>query len=352
MEEITSTKRYISEQTTRSIIDELLRGAGQVMFQNSVWTGLIFLFAIFWGALRENELMVAWGALLGLTTSTVTGHILRLPQSDGKQGLWGFNGILVGCAFPTFLDENTAMWIALVICAAMTTWVRAGLNNVMAPWKVNSFTFPFVLCSWIFLLAARAMQGLPIEDMTAPSLPSDFTSLGTIPPLHLLEYWLKGVAQVFLLNSWEAGILVLVGLYVSDRWASLWAAIGSIIALLCAIAFKAAGSDISEGMYSFSPVLTAIALATIFYKPNWSSALWATMGIIVTVFVQAAMNIVLQPLGIPTLTGPFCVATWLFLLPMIRLDYQNAPDHSSWDDERKPHLAKRNKRIQKTDSQR
>ena len=91
----------------------------------------------------------------------------------------------------------------------------------------------------------------------------------------------------------------------------------------------------------------AIALATIFYKPNWNSALWAAMGVVVTVFVQAAMNIVLQPLGIPTLTAPFCIATWPFLLPMIRLDYQTEPDHSSWDESRKPHLAKRNKKRSK-----
>ena len=343
MDNITSMEQKISEQTTRSIIDELLRGAGQVMFQNNAWTGLLFICAIFWGSLREADAMVAWGALLGLITSTVTGHILRLPTKDGQQGLWGFNGILVGCAFPTFLSETAGMWIALIICAAMTTWVRSGLNNVMAPWKVNSFTFPFVLCTWIFLLAARAMQGLPIEDMTTPSLPTSFKSLETIPPPQLLEYWLKGIAQVFLLNSWGAGLLILVGLLISDRWAALWAAIGSAVALLCAVALKASGSDISGGLYSFSPVLTAIALATVFYKPNWATALWALMGIIVTVFVQAAMNIVLQPLGIPTLTGPFCVATWLFLLPMIRLDYQDTPDHSTWDTERKPHLARKNK---------
>ncbi len=350
MEEIISTEQKISEQTTRSIIDELLRGAGQVMFQNNVWTGLLFLCAIFWGSLREADAMVAWGALLGLITSTVTGHILRLPVKDGQQGLWGFNGILVGCAFPTFLGETTGMWLALIICAAMTTWVRSGLNNVMAPWKVNSFTFPFVLCSWIFLLAARATQGLPIDDMTTPSLPTSVTSLASIKPLQLLEYWLKGIGEVFLLNSWGAGLLILIGLFISDKWAALWAAIGSAVALLCAVALKTAGSDISGGMYSFSPVLTAIALATVFYKPNWRTALWALMGIIATVFVQAAMNIVLQPLGIPTLTAPFCFATWLFLLPMIRLDYQSEPDHSSWDDERKPHLTKRNKKVWSTGS--
>ncbi len=340
MEDIKTLEAESAEQTTRNVIDELLRGAGQVMFQNNVWTGLLFLIAIFWGSLREGEMMVAWGALLGLATSSVTGHILRLPAADGRQGLWGFNGILVGCAFPTFLGETTGMWIALIICAAMTTWVRSGLNNVMAPWKVNSFTFPFVLCTWIFLLAARAMQGIPIYDMSTPSLPSHFTSLSTIPPLHLLEYWLKGVAQVFLINSWEAGLLMLIAIAVNDRWAALWAAIGSAVALLCAVAFRAAGSDVAGGLYGFSPVLTAIALATVFYKPNWRSALWSLTGIIVTVFVQAAMNIVMQPLGIPTLTGPFCVATWLFLLPMIRLDYQTEIDHSNWSVENKPHLAR------------
>ena len=155
---------------------------------------------------------MAWGALLGLIASTVTGYILRLPREDGQQGLWGFNGILVGCAFPTFLGTTTGMWIALIICAAMTTWVRSGMNNVMAPWKVNSFTFPFVFCTWIFLLAARAMQGIPVEHLTEPTLPTHITSLDTIPPLHLIEYWLKGIAQVFLINSWEAGILMLIGL--------------------------------------------------------------------------------------------------------------------------------------------
>lgn len=346
MESIDTLEKEISSQTTRSIIDEILRGAGQVMFQNNVWTGLLFMCAIFWGSLREGSSMVAWGALLGLTASTVTGHILRLTKSDGEQGLWGFNGILVGCAFTTFLGTTTGMWIALIICAAMTTWVRSAMNNVMAPWKVNSFTFPFVFCTWIFLLAARAMQGIPVEHLTEPMLPADITALDTITPLRLLEYWLKGVAQVFLINSWEAGVLILAGLAISNRWAALWAAIGSIVALLIAVAFRAAGSDISAGMYSFSPVLSAIALATVFYQTNWRSALWALMGIVVTVFVQAAMNIVVEPLGIPTLTAPFCIATWLFLLPRVKLDYQTNIDHSTWDVEHKPHLAPKRKRNQ------
>ena len=141
-----------------------LRGAGQVMFQPSAWTGLLFIIGIFWGAYTSHTPEVAWGALLGLFVSTLTGYLIDMPSDDGKQGLWGFNGVLVGCAFPTFLGNTVWVWIALVLCSAMTVWVRTGMNNVMAPWRVNSFTFPFVFCTWIFILAARAMNSMPPDS--------------------------------------------------------------------------------------------------------------------------------------------------------------------------------------------
>ena len=84
----------------------LLRGTGQVMFQNSAWTGLLFMIGIFWGAYAEGQGLVGWGALLGVTVSTVTGYLLGFPAKDGEQGLWGFNGVLVGCAFPTFMGNK------------------------------------------------------------------------------------------------------------------------------------------------------------------------------------------------------------------------------------------------------
>lgn len=308
----------------------LLRGAGQVMFQNNSWTGLFFLIGIFWGSYQEGLGLVAWGALLGLVVSTVTGRLLGLPDDEGRNGLWGFNGILVGCAFPTFLGNTVWMWLALVLCAALTTWVRAGFNRVMAPWKVNSFTFPFVFSTWIFLLAARAMHGLPPVRLSDPTLPAAFTAAEHFGFIDWIVWWLKGIAQVFLIDSWITGIFFLVGLAVSNLRAALWAAVGSAAALCIALALGASGADVSSGLYGFSAVLTAIALATVFYKPNLRSAVWALLGICVTVFIQAGMNMLLAPVGIATLTAPFCIATWLFLLPLIRFDETEQVDHTDW----------------------
>lgn len=317
----------------------LLRGSGQVMFQNNAWTGLLFLCGIFWGAYEEGQPLVAWGAVVGLIVSTITGYLLALPREDGREGLWGFNGILVGCGFMTFLGSTFFTWLALIICAALTTFVRTGFNNVMAPWKVNSLTFPFVFTTWLFLLAARVMKGLPPAFMSSPHLPGDFSEAINMGFGDLVVYWLKGISQVFLINSWVTGIFFLVALFVSNKWAAIWAAIASALSLFLILIFKGPGADIENGLYGFSAVLTGIALGTVFYKASHKPAfIWCLAGIVITVFVQAAMNVFLTPLGLPTLTGPFCVATWLFLLPLFKFygTPEQQPDHSKWHKDNNP----------------
>ena len=320
-------------QTKKAGLDSdvrmMLKGVGQVMFQGNDWTGLLFLCGIFWGAMESGTEAVAWGAVVGLVVSTLTGRLLRQPRDEGDAGLWGFNGILVGCAMPTFLGNTWLMWIALIVCSAATTWVRTGFNNVMAPWKVNSLTFPFVFLTWLFLLAARMLQGLPPEYMSSPALTmhlSTHVDLGFLP---LLTYWLKGISQVFLINSWVTGLFFLAALAVSSRWAALWAAVGSALSLALALLYQAPGTDIANGLYGFSPVLTAIALGCTFYKPCLRSALWTLMGIVVTFFVQAALDTWTMPFGLPTFTAPFCLTTWLFLLPLYKFD-ERTPNHSHW----------------------
>lgn len=307
-----------------------LRGAGQVMFQCSGWTGLLFLIGIFWGSYQCHLPQVAWGAVAGLVASTLAGYAMRQKNSDGDEGLWGFNGILVGCAFPTFLPNNAAMWLALIFFAALTTWTRQGFNNVMAPWKVNSLTFPFVFLTWVFLLCSRMFDAIHPVGLSDPGVVAEQASFHLDMGFgHLVQYWLKGVAQVFLVNSWVTGIFFLVGLWMCNKWAAFYAALGSAISLALAIFFKADASDIANGLFGFSPVLTAIAIGMTFYQVNWRSFLWMVAAVVATFFLQAGMDVLMEPWGLPTLTGPFCIATWIFLLPLYRLG-GGVPDHSRW----------------------
>lgn len=318
-------------------VRSLLRGAGQVMFQDNALTGLFFLIGIFWGSYESGQILVAWGAIVGLLVSTIVGYFSGMPCDDGRQGLWGFNGILVGCAFPTFLGSTVYMWLALILCAALTTWCRQAFNNILRPLKVNSLTFPFVVMTWIFMLAARQMKGLPPDGLATPELSSGYHAIFlstdfAYQHFHLSTWvaaWLKNIAQVFLIDSWITGIFFLIGLAIANRWAALWAAVASFIALHVSLLWHAPEAAMHNGLYGFSAVLTGIALGCIFYRPGILSAIWAIIGIITTVFVQAAMDALFLPLGLPTFTAPFCLTTWLFLIPLFKLD-EKEPNHSIW----------------------
>jgi len=81
---------------------------------------------------------------------------------------------------------------------------------------------------------------------------------------------------------------------------------------------------ITAGLLGFSPVLTAIALGSVFHKPGARVLAYAALGTVFTVIAQAALNVLVAPWGIPALTAPFVLTTWLFLLP--RQHFDNAAE--------------------------
>lgn len=312
----------------------LLRGSGQVMFQQSALTGILFLVGIFWGAFASGTPQVAAGAVVGLLASTLAGWVIGEYPTDGEDGLWGFNGILVGCAFPTFMESTPLMWISLAFCAMFTTWMRRAFNNVTAKFKINSLTFPFVFLTWVFLLAGRVLSNTPIASPEAPSLIIHLGGQVEWGLISLLTYWLKGISQVFLINNTFTGVLFLIGLFVCSRWACLYAAASSAVALFTALWFGADPADVTAGLFGFSPVLTGIAVGTVFYQVTIKSMIWTFAAVIATVFIQAGMDAFMLPWGLPTLTGPFCIATWLFLLPAYKLGNPTAPDSTDWKEKK------------------
>ena len=112
--------------------------------------------------------------------------------------------------------------------------------------------------------------------------------------------------------------------------AAAFALAGAIVAVLTAHLFGAESELITGGLLGFSPVLTAIALGTVFYQPSWRVAAYTALATVFTVITQSALNVALTPFAIPALTAPFVLVTWLFLLPRQRLEEVPvvAPDES------------------------
>ncbi|MCM1111386.1 MAG: urea transporter [Clostridium sp.] len=291
--------REISDRynSAAEILRILLRGAGQVMFQRSAWSGGLFLAGVVLGAVAAGNPAVGAGALLGLASATAAGAVIY-GDGEFRDGLDGFNGVLVGCAFPLFLAPNAAMWGALAFCAVQSVFGRRVLNRLLRGTGLNSLTFPFVALTWLVLAAAPRMSALvPAPEPASVSIP-DLTAAS------VAVGWLKGLSEVFLIDSWIAGLLFLAGLAVCSWRSALWGAVGSAAGLSVALLLGASGGDIPAGLYGYSPALTAIALGAVFRR----GAALTLAAVVTTVLLQAAMT------GLPPLTAPFCVATWFFLL--------------------------------------
>ncbi len=77
------------------------RGIGQVMFQNNAFSGLLMLIGI-----ACNSWVLAILALAGNIAGLLTAILAKYPQKDIRDGLYGFNGTLVGIAVGVFLEIN------------------------------------------------------------------------------------------------------------------------------------------------------------------------------------------------------------------------------------------------------
>lgn len=294
-----------------------LRGAGQVMFQNNALTGLLFFIGIFWGAYTAGLPAVAWGSVVGTVVGTLTAYALNAPRNTITMGLHGYNGLLVGCALPTFFAATPLLWGCLVVGAVFSTVLMMAVTRIMRTWKISAMTGPFVFTTWFFMLAAYTFSGITITGLPHPAV-AVRPPVADLYSLNLPEYLracCTGISQVFLINNVITGMLFVAGLAVSSIWAAVFAVLGSALAVAIALLLGAGTSSIVAGLFQYSAVLTAVGLGTAFYRPNRRVAVYTVLAVLFTVTAQGALNVVLNTYGIPTLTFPFVIAAWIFLLP-------------------------------------
>jgi len=298
-------------------VDVNLRGVGQVMFQDNPLSGLLFLAAIAWGAVAAGAVEVLVGCVLALVSATCTAMWLRADAQSLAAGLYGYNAVLVGLALPTFLAPSPLLWCYVVLGGAVSVVCMLGTVNVTRAWSVSALTFPFVLTSWLLLLATYGFAGLPGDGLPFANQiePIDPAAANLLDPAGFVSGVLRSVSQVFLKGNGISALLFLAGLAVGSLPAAAFGLGGAFLAVITAHALGAESELISAGLMGFSPVLTAIALGAVFYAPSPRVLAYAVLGTVFTVVVQGALNVLLTPFGIPTLTAPFVLATWLFLLP-------------------------------------
>lgn len=300
-----------------NLLVQSLRGASQVFFMENAATGVLFFAAMAYASSVSGNWATTIGAAVGVGVATLTARLLECDEASVSSGLYGFNGILVGAALPTFIAASPQLWVSIVIGAAVSTVLTAAFSATLTDkWGIPGSTGPFVLTGWLMVAAAYSFGRLQVTG-DAPRLAGDLVggAAGIPAPMDLVAIFFRNIAQVYLLGSAVSGAILLAGILIASVPAGIAAVAGSLISLVVAIAMGADPSAVSQGLYGFSPVLTAMAVGVIFLTPSPRVAAYAALATVMTVFVQGALDVMVAPAGIPSFTAPYVLTMYLFIAP-------------------------------------
>lgn len=303
--------------TNNNFITLCLRGTSQVFFMENRLTGLLFFIAMAYASYVTGIWATTIGAFVGVIVATLTAKLLDCDEDSISSGLYGFNGILVGAALPTFIAASPQLWIYVIIGAAISTVITAAVSATLTKsWDIPGSTGPFVLTGWLMVAGAYAFGGLDVSSET-PKLATDYLQgVVSIPaPAELVEIFFRNIGQVYLLGSAVSGAIILAGIFLASVPAGVAAALGSLIAMIVAIGMGADPVSVSQGLYGYSSVLTAMAVGVIFLKSSWRVALYAGLATVATVFLQGALDVIMLPDGLPSFTAPYVLTLYLFIAP-------------------------------------
>lgn len=265
------------------------RGIGQVMFQNNALSGLLMLIGIF---LNSWEMGIL--ALGGNIISTLTAYFSGYGRDDIKNGLYGFNGTLVGIATGIFIELSLASLLLMAVASCISTWI---VRLFSFQRSLPGFTAPFILSVWILLEFCTWI----VPDML---LVSD-TVTDTTQGIDYFQALGFGIGQVMFQGNIWTGLLFLVGVLVNSRAAAFYTVIGVLLPIPLAILLGIDAETLNMGLMGYNGVLCAIALGDRTLK----SLVWASCSVLLSVVLQ----IIGMNLEITTLTAPFVVSVWVIM---------------------------------------
>ena len=283
----TAPQRGSYIQTFYQEIKTLLLGFSQVFLLQSPLSGVLILAGLFC-----NSWQLALLALLGCLVSRAVASLWRDTKSEIADGLYGFNGTLVGIAIGVYWEISWLSILLLVIGAALSTWLaRAFRRHAQLP----GLTAPFIIAVWVLLLVSLlAPQGVGLLDSVA--------QLEEGQPLWRTLGVALGdsVGQVMFQANVLTGLLFFLAIAWESRRKALYALLGALVPMLVIPVVPEAVWR--EGLLGYNAVLCAIYWA----GSGERRLLYALLSVVLSVLLE----LLALYAGLIPLTAPFVLSVW------------------------------------------
>lgn len=293
--------------TAKDWANASLKNISQVILIENPLSGLLILAGI---AVSSWELGLI--ALIAALIATATAQFLKADPELTRHGLLGFNSILTGMAMYLFMTGPNKWWIALV-GAFIAVLITAAFMEFFKESTLPVLTMPFILLTWFMLMMAYRFDRFILTNDLVPQFLSH-EKLDQIAIPDWPEALINGYGQIFFIEQNLSCILILAAVFVSSWRSGLFVIGANLVALATAYFFGADHVLIGKGLYGYNAILAVLAISVALpsekrNRPVFSGLIAAILSVLITASISAWM----QPYGLPALTLPFVLTTWLML---------------------------------------
>jgi len=272
---------------SKTIVETVLKGIGQIMLQESAWTGLLFLIAICY-----DSLLMGAGALISCIVATGTARICKFSDENIKAGLYGFNATLIGVGLVFFFETSPLIWFLIILGSILSTL----LMEFSIRKKIPFFTFPFIV---ITVVAVLSIQHFGLAAARIPAVNAEMDEL------EVFEVAAHAYSEVIFQGTIAAGLLFFIGVFLNNPTAALYGFVAAVIAGAIAHFNQDSVKLIEDGMFSFNAVLCGIACSGT--KPR--DGLYVLLSAVIATY----FDIFMMHNGWITLTFPFVLSMWVIV---------------------------------------
>lgn len=276
----------------KTAVVTVLRGIGQIMLQESAWTGLLFLIAI-----AYDSMIMGFAALISAIIGTATAKALKFKDEYIEAGLYGFNATLIGVGLIFIFESSLLVWICVIGGSIISTL----LMEFSIRKKVPFFTFPFILVTVVAIL---------VMDHFSLAAHNKIEAVEEMIELQNFNVAAHAYSEVIFKGTIAAGMIFFVGVFVNNPTAALYGFVGALIAGVIANLGHNSADLINDGMFSFNAVLCGIACSGI--KPRDG------VYVLLSVVIATYFDIFMMNHGWITLTFPFVLSMWI-IVPLKKL---------------------------------
>lgn len=299
-----------------AVCECLMRGVGQAVFCNNPFSGLLMTLGMF----VEHPGLCLY-ALIGVTCSSLFAYLLGYDTTALKNGLYGYNGMLTGCAifaflvYPEMVDLSfTARFelylLPLIFLSSFSALIMEALLKLLVPtYGAVPLALPFCIVVILFLTASTGLEsrypaflGLPDQELESDELRASL----------FIESLVRGIGKTYFCDSIASGILVAVAIAVYSPLSCGMAFAGAGVASLFALAVGLPTVIDSHGVYGYCSVLSAVSIGGVFFVATRRGVLLALLASFFSVIVQTSFKAMVDPY--PVMAFPFCFTGITILL--------------------------------------